>query len=169
LTKFAVNTNNGAPSFYLDLRGKISQKFKEVSPSVTITDSGVPGLDGSFWVAKKGTDFVMVSTTGSYSIYFTNAASAPSCSASREASPVTKSIALQMVPNPATASVTIQGLEGKAAKVNIVDFQGKIVSSQKLDSNNTTLNITSLKSGIYMVNVESVDATKTMLLNVLSE
>lgn len=67
---FAFGTNNGIPSYYVDLLSKITYNLNTANPYIIISGSGVNNLDGGYYVNFiNGSDFIMAHTGGSYTIY----------------------------------------------------------------------------------------------------
>jgi uncharacterized protein YjdB len=162
---FAYSTKNGVPDYYNDLKSKITQNFNATKPGVTIINSGIGGLDGAYWVTKKGSDFVMVSKTQGYTLYFSNVNTAPYCGSnisSREIA--TKN--LLVFPNPAKESITISGIDEIGAKVSITDLQGNVLVKSTISAKETTVNTATLKAGTYIVTVEGTSIKGSTLLNI---
>ncbi len=61
---------------------------------------------------------------------------------------------ISVYPNPATDIISINN--ESAAKVNITNLVGRIVLTETIDPN-ATINISSLKSGIYFISIETTD------------
>ncbi|MES2558296.1 MAG: DUF4465 domain-containing protein [Bacteroidota bacterium] len=72
-------------------------------------------------------------------------------------------IAVSMYPNPAQHSINIETNE--RAKVTIMDLNGRTLLESDVEANNTTVSIESLKTGMYLVRVETSEgvATKKLL------
>lgn len=79
LYQFSMNTSNGTPSWWNDLLPKVTQNFSTANPKITIANSGFPALDGSYYATTHDGNFVLVSTTSSYTIYFSKSSNAPEC------------------------------------------------------------------------------------------
>ncbi len=77
LYQFSVNTTNGNPDWYINF--PVTQSFNSAEPEVTFANTGFPGLDGTYWATIDNGNFVLVSQTGDYTIYFSNSATAPEC------------------------------------------------------------------------------------------
>ncbi len=60
---------------------------------------------------------------------------------------------ISLYPNPATTFVTVKTNEFVADRIQITDLTGKIVLDEKMQENATTLNVETLPTGIYIVNV----------------
>lgn len=70
------------------------------------------------------------------------------------------SAALDMYPNPATKSVTITLPENNnSAQLNIVSIDGKVVLAREINTRNTTLDISTLAKGMYVVNMTLVNGS----------
>jgi hypothetical protein len=70
---------------------------------------------------------------------------------------------VNLYPNPANTVVNVEipsTIDG-SAKVEIISLQGNIVLQQQVDSNDGMINISSLRSGIYMVKISTNNFLKT--------
>lgn len=72
LNGFNLSTDNGDPTWWLNLIPLSTHTFDQSSPSLTLLGTNIDNLDGQYWVNKIGTDFVMVSKSGTFSIYLSN-------------------------------------------------------------------------------------------------
>jgi uncharacterized repeat protein (TIGR01451 family) len=75
-----------------------------------------------------------------------------------------------LYPNPATGTVTLQlsnNIISNNAEVTITDILGKTVGHQNIAETNATINIASLKSGIYFVNLKTngTQLTQKLIVN----
>lgn len=67
---FSLTTNNGIPTYYLDLIPRTTKYLNISNPYLVISGSGFSGLDGTYWVNYiNTTDFVMANINGNYTIY----------------------------------------------------------------------------------------------------
>ncbi len=82
LYQFSMLTNNGVPSWWNDFKPRVSQNFNSSQPEITITNSGFANFDGSYWATIDNGNFVLVSKTSAFTIYFSSTATAPDCSGS---------------------------------------------------------------------------------------
>ncbi len=102
---FAIETNNGVPNWYVNLLSNISQTFNQSQPEATLSNTGIAGLDGDYWVTVDNGNFIMASKAGGFTLYFSNSETAPNCDDSEEntvpvaslsASPLSGTVALEV-------------------------------------------------------------------------
>lgn len=72
---------------------------------------------------------------------------------------------LKVFPNPASNNVTIESAS-TIKHINVYDISGRIVYSVSLDQNKVNLNIEQLDKGVYMMQIETVNGTRTEKLNI---
>ncbi len=84
-----------------------------------------------------------------------------------DANAPTVSSTFTVYPNPNNGTFTLQLNNTSAADVMIYDVQGKLVSTQKVNSNNTQITIA--ESGMYMITVITADGVQTSQRVIVTE
>jgi aryl-phospho-beta-D-glucosidase BglC (GH1 family)/PKD repeat protein len=131
LYELSVNTNNGSPNWYVDLRTGGTWTLNQAQPKITLAGTGFPGLDGQYYVNITGADFVMVSVTKNYTLYFSNSTTAPTCTASARVesdlvNPEIKEYSASVYPNPFDEQLVILVSEPKGVEdISVVNSLGQ--------------------------------------------
>ncbi|MBP6386988.1 MAG: T9SS type A sorting domain-containing protein [Pseudarcicella sp.] len=162
LWQFAINTNNGQPNWYNDLRGGMSQTFNSAQPKLTIPNSGFPGFTGEYYVTMDGGNFVMVAKNGSHIIYCSNSATKPDCGLS---SPGRFGVAevesteqnVNVYPNPFKTKFNVS-FENRSdvQKVELYNKMGQKlynIDGKNIKSNTLTVDMKNNKNTDYLLKV----------------
>ncbi|MCR9254386.1 MAG: PKD domain-containing protein, partial [bacterium] len=160
LYQFSVQTNNGQPGWWNDMRDFMTYDWASPNPSVTFTDSGFPGLDGEYWVAEDLGNLVLDSKIGAFSIYCSNSLDPPNCGNSGarmeiESIKEEENIEIVIYPSITQNSLKVRGLNAELESALIVDASGKQMDCRIniLDSQESEIDVGKLKPGMYFLRV----------------
>ncbi len=157
LYKFAINTNNGVPNWYVDFSDTMSYQLKNSQPEITVSNTGFSGLDGSYWVAKDDDNLVLVSKDRGFTLYFSNAAQAPLCANRQSKISFSKGNAQNIVlhPNPVKSDVlSIGGLENQEVAIQVFSLIGRRVLHKNAKGVDVyQLAVRGLEAGSYILNI----------------
>ncbi|MEW7290073.1 cellulase family glycosylhydrolase [Aquimarina sp. 2304DJ70-9] len=165
LWQFSMNTNNGTPSWWNNLLTNItSQNFNTAQPGITLSGTGFPNLDGSYYATQDGGNFALVSVTGGFTIYFSNNTTAPTCEGLPQGQSSLTGLSVKTFPNPVQDKLVISGknlLNG--ARINLVDITGRVLRTVNVQSKvkQIELNTSDLISGLYFVKLYQNKKTET--------
>ncbi len=168
LWQFSMNTNNGTPSWWNDFLPKVTQNFNSAQPSVTITGSGFPNLDGGYYATIDGDNFALVSKSGSFTIYFSND-SAPNCDDSLK-NPVFDNEAIKVFPNPVSDILSIQSNTfSDGAVISLIDVTGRTINQIAVQPSATevSLDTSDLTSGVYFVKINNNKVKTTTIKRII--
>jgi endoglucanase len=164
LWQLSFNTNNGIPTWWLDMRNSV-QNFKDPNPAITFNGTGIPNLDGNKYYINvvDSNNIVFVEIAGKHAIYFSNSSTPPpSCNA--RISNITENIQLEVYPNPVNdfARINVSGV-AKNKVVILYDAFGKIVMQKYLSPNaeEETLDMNKFSNGVYTLIYKSDDNVLT--------
>jgi Glycosyl hydrolase family 9/Cellulose binding domain/Secretion system C-terminal sorting domain/Divergent InlB B-repeat domain len=153
LWQLSFNTNNGIPTWWLDMRSNV-QNFALANPAITFAATGITNLDGNkYYVNLDGSNIVFVEVTGKHAIYFSNSTTQPaSCTTARLDNTTISSYDLKLRPNPAVDFVKVDvSAEAKDKQIMIYDLSGRVVLQKNIDanSNEDAVDMSKLPSGLY--------------------
>ncbi|AXT53263.1 PKD domain-containing protein [Aquimarina sp. BL5] len=154
LYQLSMSTTNGSPSWWIDFLPIVTQNFGQPQPSITITASGIQNLDGTYWVSLDTGNFVLVSTSGDYTIYCSNSGTAPDCGNVVRESGANDITGAKVFPNPVTDQLIIKTKNPlNDAIISIIDITGRTIKTVSVQSkvNEVSLEMIDLKSGVYFV------------------
>ncbi len=153
LWQLSFNTNNGVPSWWLDIKGNV-QNFAQPLPVITFATTGIVNLDGNkYYVNLDSNNLVFVEVTGKHAVYFSNSSTAPTgCVSSRLVNNINHEEDIKIYPNPAYDFVRVTiTVEAKNKQIIMYDLLGKIVLQKTIGTNaeETTIDMSKLPSGLY--------------------
>lgn len=157
LWQLSMNTTNGIPNWWNDLKSKItSQNLNTSSPSITLSDTGFPNLDDSYYVTLDDQNFVLVSKSRNVTIYFSNSDVAPICKEEVNEKKVLNQLKVYIFPNPVLDKIMIQvepSMNG--LPIHIVDVKGKVIKNGTLNPifGMTTIDISECIPGLYFMKI----------------
>jgi endo-1,4-beta-xylanase len=165
LWQLSMNTRDGKPNWYVDIKVGATQTLASVQPSITLSGTGFTGLDGSYYAAIDNGNFVLVSKTGGFTLYFSSSATAPVCA--KSASSLTEDNGIKLYPNPFTGSISLQIANPDAVQsIDVVDELGRVLLVMGKSSINNEMKIgESLNAGIYFVRVKTSNGVKSFMIN----
>ncbi|MGY3794630.1 lytic polysaccharide monooxygenase [uncultured Aquimarina sp.] len=164
----------GAVSVWTDLRDNLTQTFKQDAPEATLSGTGIQGFDGDYYVTTDGDNFVMVSKSGDFTIYFSTTDTAPSCASVLSVDEFdTGAVLLNNYPNPFAGTTNIQYIlqEQSSVSLKVYTLSGQLVKS----INETTktpgkyefqINLEGMSNGVYLYKLQTDKGvqTKRMIL-----
>ncbi len=170
LWQLSLNTSNGVPNWYMDLRTVSTNTFTSPEPTITFKNSGFAGLDGTYYVTTNGDNFVMVSKDRNFTIYCTNATTLPSCATPGARKGIGSVADVQVTPNPSSQNFTLNLNHMTSVKeVKVFNQTGALVlhlkKAQIKDAQVTFGQ--DFKAGMYMVRI--VDGNQTHTLKVVKQ
>ncbi|MFD0862245.1 Ig-like domain-containing protein [Sungkyunkwania multivorans] len=157
LHTFAFNTDNGQPAWYNNYSDSMQFQLKNANPEVTLSNTAFPGLDGSYWAARDGDNFVLVSKNGGFTIYFSNSPTAPNCASGRVSNSFTHPVSVY--PNPAKDILKISDISS-LSKIIIYDQHGKEAINKEIDEKDLAdvqVDVHALQPGIYFMKILADD------------
>ncbi len=155
LWDISMTTSNGIPNWYINLMDKVTQTFNQSNPYITLIGTGIAGLDGNYWAEIDGTNFVMVSKTGSYTIYCSNSSTMP-CDGFKSPRPNVEqeiNTMTRVYPNPAKDKLHLEIYEegSKIIRAEIYNMTGEMVKNLNIESTKSIIDVSELQEGLYLL------------------
>lgn len=164
LYNFGINLSQGFSPNYINVADVSNNSFSSNNGSaISISGSGLTGLNGDYYVAEDNGNFVMVSETGDYAIYFSTSATEPTCpDAIVLSNPVLDltNYEISMFPNPTSEIVdvvvkTTEDFKDVEREVVIVNLLGQKVIGKSITKGErlVRLNVEEFAVGVYLLQI----------------
>lgn len=151
----ALQTTDGVPDYYVNLKTNATYKFNGPEPELSISDSGFTNFDDDYWVAMDDDNFVLVSKTRELTIYFSSSADAPECNSLLSTVNInTQDTEITFFPNPVDNVLNISSSEANL-KVTVYSITGLKVSNFTVNANQYSYDVGNLSNGIYVLKCET--------------
>ena len=171
VTSFTVNwdaVNNGLYQFSFNLNtspwymnfSNATQNFNQPNPAITLTNTGITGLDGTYYVTVDQGNFVLVANT--YTIYFSNSDTAPNCAFTSERANEKvqySSFNTTLFPNPTIDIITISFNNPTSLlsrkQIVVTNLLGQTIAIEDVAKEKiaTTVDLKNHPSGMYIISV----------------
>lgn len=161
LYNFELHTYNGSPDWFIDLRNKIiNQDLNSSFPGITLANTGVLNFDGTYYAGFDNGNFVLADVSGNFTIYFSNASSAPSCNSGRigDVSNV-KNNRQNVVLNQTSGNIVLSFNENNVYEVVLFSSSGMEMNRTIIEGSNYEIQKSSLNPGIYIFHVSHEGVT----------
>jgi len=161
--QFSMNTSNGIPNWWNDLLPKVTHSFDTPQPSILISASGIPGFDGDYWVGLDGSNFVLVSKSQGFSIYFSTSSISPDCTNATAAGMAETDVVIS--PNPAVNYIHVDISQDEFQKhsgvtqlqLRLYTLTGLTITTKFIEERKqniqTVIPVDGLESGIYILEI----------------
>ncbi len=126
LWQLSMNTNNGQPTWWQDLRNFSTNNFTQNQPSITFSGSGFPGLDGTYYAAVDNGNFALVAASGNFTLYFSNDVNPPNCG---QAASTNLQRSTLIYPNPSAAKFYVDQASVGIEQIKIYNSAGFLIST----------------------------------------
>ncbi len=160
LWQLSINTTDGQPAYWNDLSTNATYTFSSSSPTLTLSETGFDGLDGTYYVATDDDNFVMVEESGLYYIYFSNSTEAP-CSSLKVANMssminLTQENAISVYPNPFNSTFYVELEDAEIENIKIYNSIGKLMDvNVKFNSESKATIDFEGESGLYFIHIQT--------------
>ncbi|WP_299834557.1 cellulase family glycosylhydrolase [uncultured Tenacibaculum sp.] len=178
LWQLSMSTNNGSPSWWVNFLPKVMQNFNQPQPEITITGSGFTGLDGEYWVTLDSGNFVLVSKTGQFTIYFSTTNVKPICeitTASRfQQNDTIKTEEFIVWPNPVEDIISIAIPIPQNVKSNremfLFNLNGQIIKKKKFNKQQSIkIQTSDLAKGVYLMEIRNNDTGSVTIKKIIKK
>ena len=159
LYNFSVNLEQGYDPNYINISAVSNNSFNSNGPAISISGSGMSGLDGDYYVAEDNGNFVMVSEGGDYAIYFSKSTTEPTCPNTVLSNPIldVANYEIGVFPNPTTEllNVVVKTTKDVESEVVIVNLLGQTIVRKTIENGETLvdLGVDNVTAGVYLVQI----------------
>lgn len=163
LYQLSINTTNGNPSWWMDLKTYATYSLNTSNPELSFSGTGISGLDGAYWVTLDGTNLVLVSKTDGFTLYMSGSSTAPSCGNAAENSLGLETLSsneVRIFPNPASQMLTITKTS-EFSKITVFDIQGRIILQKDIIGNSAEITVANFREGMYLLKLTGNGTTMT--------
>ena len=152
LWQFSLQTNDGNPSWWNDIRNKMTYSFNTPQPQFTIKNSGFPGFEGTYYVRILGDDFIAHKSDGSQTLIFSKTGVIPECTKS-----AASELSFQISSNPFTKHFTVNTSNfTEVQKLEVYTTSGQLVETIQSNELGSALQLgESYETGMYVVVVHT--------------